>query len=123
MTRSRHIIFEELARENARIAELARAQDEARAKIQFLHSELTEASSTDVPVLSARDYPRTAVDKVNLFRSLLRGRPDVFPVRFVSKKTGKRKPNGQLDVAMIQSLVRKECLDDVVASLWPGHSR
>jgi hypothetical protein len=26
---------------------------------------------------------------VNLFRSLFRGRPDVFPVRFVSKKTAK----------------------------------
>jgi superfamily II DNA or RNA helicase len=29
---------------------------------------------------------------------------------------GKRKPNGQLDVAMIQSLVRKECVHDVVAT-------
>jgi superfamily II DNA or RNA helicase len=29
---------------------------------------------------------------------------------------GKRKPNGQLDVAMIQSLVRKDSVDDLVAS-------
>lgn len=89
MTRSRHTILEELARENARVAELARAQDEARGRIQLLHSELTETSSTYVPVLAAGDHPWTAADKVNLFRSLFRGRPDVFPVRFVSKKTGK----------------------------------
>jgi superfamily II DNA or RNA helicase len=89
VTRSRHTILEELARENARVAELARAQDEARAKIQLLHSELTEASSTELPTLGAVDHPRTAADKVNLFRSLFRGRRDVFPVRFVSKRTGR----------------------------------
>jgi len=89
VTRSRHTILEELARENARVAELTRAEDEARARVQLLHSELTEASSTDVPMLPAGDHPWTAADKVNLFRSLFRGRPDVFPVRFVSKKTGK----------------------------------
>jgi superfamily II DNA or RNA helicase len=32
---------------------------------------------------------------------------------------GKRKPNGHLDVAMLQSLVRKGCVDDIVASY--GH--
>jgi hypothetical protein len=31
----------------------------------------------------------TAADKVNLFRSLFRGRMDIFPLRFVSKKTGR----------------------------------
>jgi hypothetical protein len=31
----------------------------------------------------------TPADKVKLFRSLFRGRTDVFPIRFVSKKTGK----------------------------------
>ena len=33
--------------------------------------------------------PNTAVEKVQLFRSLFRGREEVFPTRFVSKKTGK----------------------------------
>jgi len=33
--------------------------------------------------------PRTPADKVTLFRQLFRGRPDVYPTRFVSKKTGK----------------------------------
>lgn len=33
--------------------------------------------------------PRTPADKVKLFRQLFRGRPDLYPTRFVSKKTGK----------------------------------
>ena len=33
--------------------------------------------------------PRTSGEKVSLFRSLFRGRADVFPVRFMSKKTGR----------------------------------
>ncbi len=33
--------------------------------------------------------PRTAREKVHLFRSLFHGREDVFPTRFVSAKTGK----------------------------------
>ena len=36
---------------------------------------------------------------------------------------GKRKPNGRLDVAMIQSLVRRDKVDDLVAELRPGHRR
>jgi superfamily II DNA or RNA helicase len=32
--------------------------------------------------------PETPAEKVKLFRTLFRGRTDVFPVRFVSKKTG-----------------------------------
>jgi superfamily II DNA or RNA helicase len=35
------------------------------------------------------DGPQTPADKVNLFRQLFRGRPDLYPTRFVSKKTGK----------------------------------
>ena len=33
--------------------------------------------------------PRTPADKVKLFRQLFRGRPDIYPTRFVSNKTGK----------------------------------
>ena len=41
------------------------------------------------PVASGALVPATPAEKVNLFRSLFRGREDVFPIRFVSKKTGK----------------------------------
>jgi hypothetical protein len=33
--------------------------------------------------------PSTPADKVKLFRQLFRGRPDLYPTRFVSKTTGK----------------------------------
>jgi len=33
--------------------------------------------------------PRSAAEKVQLFRQLFRGRDDIYPTRFVSKKTGK----------------------------------
>jgi len=50
-----------------------------------LHETLKAAAgpSPDVKV------PRTPAEKIGLFRSLFRGREDVFPVRFVSRKTGK----------------------------------
>ena len=34
--------------------------------------------------------PRTPADKVKLFRQFFRGRRDLYPTRFVSKKTGKQ---------------------------------
>ena len=34
--------------------------------------------------------PRTQEGKVKLFRQLFRGRPDLYPTRFISKKTGKQ---------------------------------
>jgi hypothetical protein len=41
------------------------------------------------PTTSLPNGPRTPADKVKLFRQLFRGRPDLYPTRFVSKKTGK----------------------------------
>jgi hypothetical protein len=40
-----------------------------------------------VPLLGLA--PSTPADKVLLFRQLFRGPPDLYPTRFVSKKTGK----------------------------------
>jgi hypothetical protein len=33
--------------------------------------------------------PRSSLEKVKLFRQLFRGRVDLYPTRFTSKKTGK----------------------------------
>ncbi len=41
-----------------------------------------------LPVVSGAQVPQTPAEKVRLFRSLFRGRRDVFPTRFVSKRTG-----------------------------------
>ncbi|MGC2028917.1 MAG: DEAD/DEAH box helicase family protein [Steroidobacteraceae bacterium] len=91
--RSRNAILGELANEQARLAELERTQEEARAKIELLRSELaaTSARTSVSPPLSCAmkgKAPATPTDKVKLFRSLFRGRTDVFPTRFVSRKTG-----------------------------------
>jgi len=41
-----------------------------------------------LPVLDVQATP-TSTEKVRLFRALFRGREDIFPTRFMSKKTGK----------------------------------
>src|SRR5688572_5827462 len=94
MTRPRTIVLLELAREEARLGELGRAREDARRRIESLRAELAVAAarpatfSAPMPPLD-RSAPRTFGEKVDLFRSLFRGRTDVFPVRFVGKKTGK----------------------------------
>src|SRR5450759_968139 len=94
MRRSRDIIQQELAHESAMLADLERTLDEARARIEMLRSEIAAAPNT-APMLPRLPAPgndktlHTPSGKVKLFRSLFRGRADIFPIRFVSKKTGK----------------------------------
>jgi len=88
MTRARDVILQELTREDAMLVGLERARDEARARIELLRSELAAASATTpVPLPSppagVSKSPHSTADKVNLFRSLFRGRMDIFPLRFV----------------------------------------
>ncbi len=94
MMRSRDAVLQELAHEEARLTELWRAREGARDRIESLRSELAAASATTLlslrpPPALDRKTPHTPAEKVSLFRSVFRGRTDVFPVRFVSKKTGK----------------------------------
>jgi hypothetical protein len=93
MTRTKDAIHQELVREQAKFAELERARKEARTKIELLRSEPIAAQKTTSRPLSFSigvqcKVPKTPADKVSLFRSMFRGRLDVFPTRFVSKKTG-----------------------------------
>jgi hypothetical protein len=97
MMRTKDTIHQELVIEQARFAELERAREEARTKIELLRSELSAAQKTTSRPLplscgAQRDPPDTPAGKVSLFRSLFRGRMDVFPTRFVSKKTGNPGP-------------------------------
>jgi hypothetical protein len=94
MTQSRDAILLELAHEQARLVELERASESARERIESLRSALSETEtrtqpSRSLPPPSDFKAPRTSAEKVSLFRSLFRGRPDLVPIRFVSKKTGK----------------------------------
>ena len=91
--RTKEAIVQELAAEQAKLAELERELCTARARIDTLRAQLHTApvAKTSPPPLAipvVRRAPDTPADKVKLFRSLFRGRTDVFPVRFVSKKTG-----------------------------------
>jgi len=87
-------ILAEISAEEARLARLEQERDASRARLDGLRAALS-ASSTDrpsdaispLPVNTA--VPATAADKVRLFRALFRGREEVFPTRFVSKRTGK----------------------------------
>jgi len=64
----------------------------ANARIHALRNELAALDATPRPVVPETLpglAPRTPADKVKLFRQLFRGRPDLYPTRFVGKKTGK----------------------------------
>lgn len=96
MTRSRDDIARELAAAEARLAEIERTAAETRISIESLRSELGAALAVapamirPLPLATNGPVPQTPAEKVSLFRSLFRGRLDVFPTQFVSKKT--RKP-------------------------------
>ena len=75
-------------------ATLTAKQAESRNRLAALRAELaTLDNEPDIHVRLSRAIevaiPRTPDDKVRLFRSLFRGREDIFPTRFVSAKTGK----------------------------------
>jgi hypothetical protein len=92
MQRPRDDILQEIAREEARLAELDQTRDETQTRVASLRAELDALPTR--PDLSLHsptngETPQTPAEKVGLYRSLFRGRTDVFPTRFVSKKTGK----------------------------------
>lgn len=94
MTRERKDILEAIAREQAGLAEIERTREEAHARIASLRAELDAApirtpELISLPLTTSGKIPQTPDEKVKLFRSLFRGRADVFPTRFESKKTGK----------------------------------
>jgi hypothetical protein len=80
-----------------RLADLDAEAQKVRARIKALQAELTSSldtpATTPIPPTTTPSasiaVPKSAADKIALFRRLFRGREDVYPVRFVSKKTGK----------------------------------
>lgn len=85
---------EAIDREEALLAGLEAEQADSRRRLAALRADLAAlgaepAIRVHVPLAIDAAIPRTPVEKVKLFRSLFRGREDVFPTRFVSKKTGK----------------------------------
>jgi len=90
----REALVEAIAKEEARLARLESEQTEARAGIAALRAQLVSLGPerklpSPLPVLPNVAVPQTPTEKVKLFLKLFRGREDVYPTRFVSKKTGK----------------------------------
>lgn len=83
-----------IAHEEARLALLEAERSDARRRLGELRVELASLTvepeiRVHIPPAGSIPVPTTPAEKVNLFRSLFRGRSDVFPTRFVSKRTGK----------------------------------
>jgi superfamily II DNA or RNA helicase len=87
-------LLAEIAREETRLAELARQHETAQSRIATLRAKLATLSSEELPypalpVAAVPPELTTPAAKVRLFRALFRGRDDIFPTRFLSRKTGK----------------------------------
>jgi len=92
-TPRKNALLEELAREEARLADFDRQREAARTRVETLRAELTALSTNEpanltLPLATSARVLTTPAEKVKLFRTLFKGREDVFPTRFVSKKTG-----------------------------------
>jgi hypothetical protein len=99
----------ELDAAGSSLAAVERTSGELRATIAALKAELAALP----PMLNSgpasppgTSTPQTPADKVKLFQSLFRGRADVFPLRFVSKKTGR----GGYAPARSNKLVAELCI-------------
>lgn len=92
-TSRRQTLESEIAGEEASLRRLEAEQAEAKARLSALRSDLAALDLVSLPArtptATVADGPQTPAEKVKLFRQLFRGRPDLYPTRFVSKKTGK----------------------------------
>jgi hypothetical protein len=84
-----------IAREQAMLADLSHKHNESQKRLTVLKSEL--AAMESIPafpsasvIQSGADIPTTSAGKISLFRQLFRGRDDVFPVLWMSSKTGRK---------------------------------
>jgi hypothetical protein len=94
MPRPEETAAAELARAEARLAELEAEREQLRARVDALRSEVrrqlaTPGISVPPPPPSSARAPATQDEKVALFRSLFRGRTDVYPRRWDNGRTGK----------------------------------
>jgi superfamily II DNA or RNA helicase len=93
--RRRDDLVGEIETAEALLARLETEQGQARARLAALRVELASQGRAEPgirvhpPATPTQPVPRSPQEKVRLFRQLFRGRGDVFPTRFVSRKTGK----------------------------------
>jgi superfamily II DNA or RNA helicase len=82
-----------IAEEEARIRRLEAEHIDAKARLTELRAKVAALDEPPVarlePSRPLATASRSPAEKVKLFRRLFRGRDDLYPTRFVSKKTGK----------------------------------
>jgi hypothetical protein len=85
-----------IAEEEVRLARLESERADAQSHLARLRAELasfegdTESKVSPPATINASRAPKTRDEKVALFRSLFRGRLDVFPTRFATRLWGAR---------------------------------
>jgi hypothetical protein len=89
----RDALRDAIAQEEFLLTKLEAEQTESRHRLTVLRAELAVLDTEPeirvrLPLSLGAPIPRTSADKVRLFRSLFRGREDIFPTRFVSARTG-----------------------------------
>ena len=89
---------EAVANEERRLTDLGEEARRAQSRLAALRSDLASATwpsvahanlGAQLAIRQPTSTPQSSAEKIALFRSLFRGRADVYPVRFVSKRTGK----------------------------------
>jgi hypothetical protein len=94
VSQSRDELLARITEEEARLTAIEKQRRGAQQRLRDLQQELATLSDISraepcrAPALAGA-VPKTAATKVRLFRTLFRGRTDIFPNRFVSKRTGK----------------------------------
>ena len=86
---------EAIAQQETQLAELADQYNETQERLAALKTELATMEPTPIvpsapEIQTSGDIPTTAEGKISLFRQLFRGRDDVFPLLWISSKTGRK---------------------------------
>jgi len=92
---SEQLLREAIAHEETQLVELADQYNETQERLAALKTELATMEPTPIvpsapEIQISGDIPTTAEGKVSLFRQLFRGQDDVFPLLWISSKTGRK---------------------------------
>jgi len=82
----RETILGEIARQQAVVERLDREREQARERLRAFEASLGDDTASTVAAMS----PTTSAEKIALFRSLFRGRADVYPRYWENPRTGRR---------------------------------
>jgi len=88
------LLLQAIAREEEHLSELARKHNVSRERLAALKAKLTTIESNSavpsIPVVQpVANTPTTDEEKIFLFRQLFRGRDDIYPLLWISSKTGR----------------------------------